>query len=602
MTKPKDGPLRCGLGLSVSLCGKRSVRTLALAALLSASNLTPSRVFAQDAQPKSTDRLSGTVVNSVTHEPIGHALVLSPDERFATMTDNDGRFEFTFPQAEAGQGSAGSTLIGSGVSAGSNGNTRPYALTARKPGFLTDTGNPQQTLGMQSGQDITIPLVPEAIIVGHVALPTSEPPDNIQIELYRREVRNGRARWIQAGTETTRSNGDFRFTELPAGSYKVLTRESLDRDPQASAPGGQMYGYAPVYFPNAKDFGSAATIQLTAGKIVHVDLSLVREPYYRIKVPVANAPPGASFGVNVTVQGRGGPGYALAYNSREQVITGLLPGGSYRLEVGSYGPVSVSGALDFTVNGPLEGPVLTMVPNSPISVHVKEEFTSSEGEGPGRGRGGHGNFNRRGTTNVGLEPVDDFSRWRNPSQRPPFDSEDDSIVLENVQPGRYWVQVYAARGYTSAVTSGNVDLLREPLVVPWGSSVAPIELTLRDDSARLEGTIEGAKTSSGQYIAATEGPAQMAVPGTPANAHVYCIPLYGGPGRITDVFVNQDGTFAAPPLPPGEYRLLAFRGPQPELEYENAEVMRVYDGKGQVVRLNSGQKEHVQVQLIPPGE
>jgi hypothetical protein len=600
----KDSPVRCWCYLGTCLPWRRSVRFLVLAALLPASCISPCGVFAQDTPPKSTDRISGTVVNGVTHEPVGHALVLSPDERFATMTDSDGRFEFIFSQSDSGQGTAGS--ITPGVSAGFNGNTRPYALTARKPGFLSDTGNPQQTLqGMQSGQDITVPLVPEALIVGHVALPTSQPPDNIQVQLYRRQVQNGRARWTQTGTETTRSNGDFRFAELSAGSYKVLTRESLDRDPQASAPGGQMYGYAPVYFPNARDFAAAATIQLTPGKIVHVDLSLVRQPYYPIKLPVANAPPGAPLGVDVTVQGRGGPGYSLGYESREQAITGLLPSGSYRLEVVSYGPVSVSGSLNVTVNGPLEGPVLIVAPNSPISVHVREEFTSSEREAVVPGSGSGSNFSPRGPVrdvNVSLEAVDDIDLHRGFGLRSPSGPEDDSLVVENVQPGRYWVRVYASRGYVASLISGGVDLLREPLVVPSGSSVAPIEVTLRDDSAQLEGTIEGAKTSSARYTGAAEGTSQPAVQGAQANARVYCVPLPGSPGRFTEVYVNPDGSFTAPPLPPGEYRLLAFSHPQPELEYENAEAMRAYDGKGQIVRLSAGQKQKIQLQLISPDE
>ncbi|HEV3201844.1 MAG TPA: hypothetical protein VGZ73_28295, partial [Bryobacteraceae bacterium] len=35
---------------------------------------------------QSADVLRGTVVNGVTHEAIGRALVYSPDNRFATMT------------------------------------------------------------------------------------------------------------------------------------------------------------------------------------------------------------------------------------------------------------------------------------------------------------------------------------------------------------------------------------------------------------------------------------------------------------------------------------------------------------------------------------
>lgn len=34
----------------------------------------------------------GTVVNAVSHEPIGRALVHSTDNRFATLTNADGHF------------------------------------------------------------------------------------------------------------------------------------------------------------------------------------------------------------------------------------------------------------------------------------------------------------------------------------------------------------------------------------------------------------------------------------------------------------------------------------------------------------------------------
>src|ERR1700730_16675436 len=48
----------------------------------------------------SVDHLGGTVVNSITHEPIGRALVLSSDNHFATMTDDRVRFAFTFAAAQ----------------------------------------------------------------------------------------------------------------------------------------------------------------------------------------------------------------------------------------------------------------------------------------------------------------------------------------------------------------------------------------------------------------------------------------------------------------------------------------------------------------------
>ena len=48
--------------------------------------------------------LRGTVVNAVTLAPIGRALVYSSDNRFATLTDGEGRFEFTLPKANSENG------------------------------------------------------------------------------------------------------------------------------------------------------------------------------------------------------------------------------------------------------------------------------------------------------------------------------------------------------------------------------------------------------------------------------------------------------------------------------------------------------------------
>ena len=43
------------------------------------------------------NKIHGTVINSVTHDPIGRALVYSGDNHYATLTDSEGRFEFTQP-------------------------------------------------------------------------------------------------------------------------------------------------------------------------------------------------------------------------------------------------------------------------------------------------------------------------------------------------------------------------------------------------------------------------------------------------------------------------------------------------------------------------
>jgi hypothetical protein len=584
-----------------------------LTLLLSFAIATPTHPQSTQAEEKPADSIRGLVINSVTHEPIGRTLVYSPDNRFATMTNSEGRFEFKLVQPEAEEGKenkpvpADSTTMTQCVGgscttySSTGGQSRPTQLMARKPGFLNDPNGIQNLSQEPAGKELTISLTPEALVVGRVVLPNSEPSDEIQLEIYRRQVQDGRAHWIPAGSVSTRSNGEFRFAELSAGSYKLLTREQLDRDPLTFDPRGQQYGYPPVYFPNATDFAAAQTIQLTAGQIFQADISLVKHAYYPIKVAVANAAENVrGLGIVVSAQGQRGPGYALGYNHRDQMIEGLLPDGNFTLEAASFGPNATSGQLNISVKGAaVEGPRMTLVPNGAISVNVQEEFTSSENTSSERAvihRGGP-----RRNVYVRLEPADDFGQERGAGMRNASGPTDDSLAIEGVQPGRYWVRVDASRGFVASVTSGTTDLQHHLLVVGPGGSSSPIEITLRDSTAELDGTVEGMPTASASQGTAPPAiqSARMAADGS--FGHVYCIPLPDSSGEFKDIGVAPDGKFGPRDLSPGTYRVLAFNHRE-ELEYRDPEAMRAYDAKGLLVRLVPGQKEHLQLPLIVNSE
>jgi hypothetical protein len=586
---------------------RHPLATLALALILFACSAAAAT--AQNTQPDNNpaDTVHGVVVNSVTHEPIARALVLSPDNRFATMTDGEGQFEFNFAHPEAEESKQDESTSGDQVFFRRP--NRPDQLTARKPGFLSDENSTQSLQSATAGKEFTIALTPEALVVGRVALPSSEASDTIQLEIYRRQVRDGRAHWVHVSSTSTKSSGEFRFAELSAGTYKLLTRELPDRDPLTFASGGQLYGYPPVYFPNAASFAAAQTIQLTAGQVFQANISLVRHPYYPVKVAVVHAPTGVGIGVVVSAQGRG-PGFALGYNYQDQMIEGSLPEGTYTLEASSFGPNAASGLLNISVKGAaLEGPRIIMVPNGSIEVNVKEEFTSTEDSSQQDVRIIHGSigFKEQGPRrylNVYLEPADDFGQERGASLRPPTGPEDDSLALDGVQPGRYRVRTNSSRGFVASINSGTADLQHQLLVVDLGGTSSPIEITVRDSGAEIDGTIEGlpAPSENEPVFNPVAGNGFARMPEGPSTTHVYCVPLPDSSGEFRDVWVGPDGKFGPQELPPGTYHLLAFDHPQPELEYHNPEAMRAYEAKGQVVRLVAGQKEHLHLQLISSNE
>jgi hypothetical protein len=282
------------------------------------------------------------------------------------------------------------------------------------------------------------------------------------------------------------------------------------------------------------------------------------------------------------------------------MIEGLLPDGNFTLEAASFGTNAASGQLNISVKGgPVEGSRMTLVSNVAISVNVQEEFTSNENTGSERVVI-HRALSRRNVY-VRLEPADDFGQERGLGLRNPTGPEDDSLLIEGVQPGRYWVRVDASRGFVASVTSGTTDLQHHLLVIGPGGSSAPIEVTLRDSTAEVDGTIEGSfsrvttpeSRRSSRDIAPL--PAEMSI------AHVYFVPLPDSGGKFTDTWVPADGKFGPQEMPPGTYRVLAFDHSE-ELEYRDPEAMRAYDAKGLLVRLVAGQKEHLQLPLIVNSE
>jgi hypothetical protein len=138
--------------------------------------------------------------------------------------------------------------------------------------------------------------------------------------------------------------------------------------------------------------------------------------------------------------------------------------------------------------------------------------------------------------------------------------------------------------------------LRRPLTVGRGETLA-VEVTLRDDGAKIAGTIEGLDGS-----AVAEASGRVEAPFGEAAAYVYCVPLPESSGQFRQAQATRDGKFELQQVAPGSYRVMAFAHPQNDMEYHNSEAMRAYDAMGQVIRVSAGQKESVRLPLLAGSE
>jgi hypothetical protein len=495
------------------------------------------------------------------------------------MTDDEGHFEFKVPLHEREQAPPSSPVSGTSFSS-FLGVVVPFM--ARKLGYLQrENGEEGTQVGLGASSEITISLLPEALITGRVNLPTNDGMLKLQVEIYRRVVQDGHAHWVSAGTTQTRANGEFRFANLHAGNYKLFTNELLDQDLLTFDPRGQLYGYPPVYYPSAADFEDAGIIRLKAGETFPATLRPARQEYYPVKVNVMNSALGAGYNTTVARQGHAGPGYSLGYDQNENTIQGMLPNGNYTVQLVKYGENSDTGKLNFSVNGAaVEALSLMLVPSNSVEVRLRDERTKSTNAQPGFLR----NFG------VTLVPRDEFGGMNPVGIQPPKNPEDETIVFTNVSPGSYSVRAGETPSeYMAAVSSGGRDLSRQPLVVGFGAATPPIEITIRDDGAQIDGNIENWRKE--------QQPAVIHTFSRTGQAVVVFLPMANSTGQFRQTWISPDGDFHLLQVPPGEYRVIAFDHRPEDLEYEDTEAMRKYESKGQLFRVVAAQNEHLRLAL-----
>jgi hypothetical protein len=538
--------------------------------------------------------LHGVVRDSASGEPLARALVsVEGDAATAALTDGDGKFEI--PNLPVG----------------------PVIVSIRKPGYMDaatieaaesiDVVQPasHNVMVAEDMADVEFSLLPTGAIRGQVDLSTGEAADGITVNLMRRVLLNGRAGWASAGNIKTRSDGTYRFGGLTAGVYEIYTEPSLDSEVSAlpfspdRSKATHQWGFATVYYPDARDPSGASRIRVAPGEIVQANLTLAREAFQNVTaaaiLPQAMAGRTSNFEVQVAdISGRALP-YPARYEDKSKTIEATLPDGSYRLIVSTMGPQSFSidgggirGSLIRVNNLPLQGSVDVQVAGQPVAnlrvaltqtpnVQVQLNLVRS---GSGEQSSQEGQFVvsvTQASTAQGQLPDEGIVSELAAGQMP------GPLEGQAVQAGAYWVHtVISQKGFCeSSFTAGGANLAREPLLIGPGGVQAPLTLNLRDDCAGLRLSLPEAmdtmKTGEEKYYS------------------VYAIPDFDftvDPQPVT-LRPSSGGAISLDGLAPGNYHVYTLAGNAP-FEYRNPAVLAAVPS--QTVTLSPGATADLVVQ------
>jgi hypothetical protein len=508
----------------------------------------------------------GTVVNSVTGEPIYRALV-QVGGQFAALTDHEGHFEFD------------------GVEAGS---VVPWAM---KPGYFANNQNRVFDIAgsispQSSDAPVILKLIPEAVISGTVTGQDGTPLEGIPVQLRMLGVQDGLSRWRQRQGTRTNSEGQYRFAELEAGTYAVTTgfhTEGLEDSQSAVA-------YVPTRYPPPGGSTSSGDsgIVLRAGDHGQADLTPAVERLYPVTASIDGPRQGrgASFRVETPSGDEITP--MLRFYPRMNEYRLMLPTGSYTVTATAYSREGTMEARrEVTVaRGPVGGVSFAMEPYGTIPVDLEFQ-TVSQTQGNGQPNASPNYFG----ANISLTSANEMGTTQFLSAQPR--RQDGSspetpgpMRIENVAPGKYVLQAQPqSPWYVSAASCGSVDLTREELVIVGGAIGCSIRIVMRNDSGGVQATIRGGGENGG-----FQGERALAV---------YALPVGDLVRRV--VTLNQNGaSFSADGMAPGRYRVLALDHPQ-ELPYRDAEAMRRYSGLGEEVTVTPNGRVDVEVSLETGG-
>jgi hypothetical protein len=552
-------------------------------------------------KPSAKCTLEGQVVKAGTGEPLKKARIVlrkaeGRGEPHLALTDASGRF--LLKDIEPAR----------------------YRLFVARNGYVRqEYGQPKPRhpgtiLALAPGQqvrDILFQLIPAAVIAGRVSDEDSEPVARVMVMALQYRYLEGRRELFPSGQGVTNDRGEYRIYGLAPGRYSVSATYSAGLDWAVAGEGFVSMahgrdsvpdeGYAPTYYPGTNDASRAGLLELGPGdEVTAIDLTLLPTRTVRLRGRVFNAitgKPGRE--VMLWLHEREGGGRRILFRPSTHVedpegkfeIRGVVPG-SYLLLAGWHdGDKEYSARLPLEVgNSHLEGIELVIERGVELPGRVQVESVGQTRLSPGIQREAEVSAEKEkeklelAELHVYLQSREELPFWGGGSGRV---NEDGSFTLRNASASDYWVGIgrLPEDYYLKSARLGGDDVLEEGLTVS-GPPKGSLDLVLSAAGGTIAGAVldEERKAFSGATVALV-----------PEVRHRERRELF----KTTTT--DQYGRFTLRGIPPGEYKLFAWQEIEPGA-YQDPDFLRLYEDKGDTVRVKEGDRLAAELGLIRSGE
>jgi Carboxypeptidase regulatory-like domain len=528
---------------------------------------------AQDGPPDLC-QLFGSVVNSITGEPLNHVRLFAEavEGGPTARTASDAKGNFTLIDLKPGR----YRLHGA-----RNGYIDMY-YGARRP---DSKGTPITLAPGQRLEDVKFKLMPFAVIAGTVRESDGEPISGASITLLRLYHQAEGSSLERAETAETDDLGQFRIPNLPPGTYFARASPSLSSpDESGEDHGGKdtpRETLVGVTYGGSRDLAGARPIEVEPGaRIGGIDFTLPRSRIFHLRGHVT-APAGTDARVWLSsggVNDRDGESFRAALNANGDFDIPGIPTGSHtlwadarkrkadqpadgRMYIDLYQPLRAALPVE-VADRDIEGLRITVEDGAEIAGHItvidEEDVKLSSSQ-----VFFHGVYENNPGAYV--KPNQTFSL--------------------TLAPGHYEVLLQdsgaSKKRVIRSIRSADVDVLRDGLTIQ-GPGAVPLEIVLAPDAGELDGAA----------LDKDENPA----PG----ATVVAIPdpmFRKRSERFFSAGADQQGRFQMKGMPPGSYKLFAWEDVEPDAWFD-PEFLRPIESRGEPVKIQSKGSASVKLHLI----